>query len=103
MKDVIIDKYFNKSLNQASPVIPEYARVVDYDEKGNEFISYQPVDTKKIIKSNGKVTDWQLNSLLKSGINPAFGIHTGEVSRIEGVETLNVLERDVDMLLAKDE
>lgn len=97
----VLEKYFNSESSHVSPVIPEYARVVEVDEDGNEYISYVPLDVKKIIESNGKVTDWQLDALLKAGINPeSFSIHTASsVSRLESSGAISQIERDIDAIL----
>ena len=63
----VLKRYFDKKVNQCSPVQVDYERVVNYDEDGSEFITYVPVDYKKLVKSNGTVDCWQLDSLLKAG------------------------------------
>ena len=97
----VLEKYFNSEVSHVSQVIPEFTRVVEVDEDGNEYISFIPLDTEKIIKSNGTVADWQLNALLKAGINPeGMSIHTSSsVSRIEGAGTISQIERDLDAIL----
>lgn len=93
----VLEKYFNSSVSHTSPVIDEVERKVDYDEKGNEIVSFVPVDTKKIIASNGKVDVWKLDNLIKAGINPqSMSIHTGLVSRVEGASVVNDFEKVVD-------
>ena len=97
----VLEKYFNSESSHVSQVIPEFERVVEVDEDGNEYTSYIPLDTKKIIESNGKVSDWQLDALLKAGINPeSFSIHTASsVSRLEGAGTVSQIEKDLDSIL----
>lgn len=98
----VIKKYFNPKVNQASPVIGEFGRVVETDEHGAEYISYQPVDCQKIIKSNGSVKEWKLDALLKAGISPeAMSVRTGNVTRLEGVDTIRSIESDLDAFIAE--
>lgn len=96
----VLNKYFDKSVNQCSPVAEDFNRVVNYDENGNEFITYQKVDYKKIQESNGTVDMWSLNSLLSAGINPNFPIHTGLNTRLEGVSIVNDMVATADAILA---
>lgn len=98
----VLKHYFDKSVNQASPVQPDYDRVVNYDEDGNEFITYVEVDYPKIQESHGLVGDWSLDALLKAGINPNFSIHTGNPTRLEGIGTIQDAEAYVDSLLVDD-
>lgn len=85
----VLSAYFDKNVNQSSPVQKDYERVVNYDEDGNEFITYVEVDYPTLQASNGVVEDWSLKALLAAGINPNFGIHTGNPTRIEGINALN--------------
>lgn len=71
-----------------SPVQPDYNRVVNHDEYGNEIISYEEVDYPKVQASLGRWTDWSLDSLIKAGINPDFAIHTGNPTRLEGIDQI---------------
>ena len=98
----VLSKYFNSKLNQSSPVQVDYDRVINRDEEGSEYITYVPVDYKKICASHGKVSDWSLENLLKAGINPDFPIHTGFGTRLEGVGTLNAAVAELDAILAAD-
>lgn len=97
----ILKKYFDKSVNLSSPVQKDYNRVVNYDENGNEFITYEEVDYPAIQKSNGTVDMWELNSLLSAGINPNFPIHTGSNTRLEGVGVVKQAEAIADSILAE--
>lgn len=92
-----------EKVSYASPVLPEVERVVEYDENGNEYVSWVPVDSQKIIKSHGKITDWQLDNLLKAGVNPKFNIHTSsEVSRLEGASLVEGFAADADTVLSEN-
>ena len=98
----VLKTHFNPSINQDAPVLPDYDRIVNYDEDGNEFITYELVDYPKFQESLGLFTDWNLNALLKAGINPDFPIHTGAGTRIEGLSALSSIKADVDALLSED-
>lgn len=84
----VLSKYFNKDVDQCSPIQEDRQRVVQYDEDGNEMVVYLPVDYPTFQASNGLVTDWSLDALLKAGVNPDFPIHTGNPTRIEGTDVL---------------
>lgn len=99
----VLSKYFNKSINQCSPVQVDVERKVSYDEDGNEFISYVPVDYKKIQASHGKVSDWSLNNLLAAGINPDFPIHTSIATRLDAVNDINAVVAELDRILDSNE
>lgn len=83
----VLISYFDKSVNQASPVQKDVVRTVKRDVDGSEIILYPEVDYPKLQESNGYVGDWSLTNLLKAGINPDFGIRTAVVDRLslEGV------------------
>lgn len=84
----VLKVYFDKSIEQRSPVQIDYNRIVKYDEKGNEIITYQEVDYPSFQKSLGKAFNWKLEELLKAGINPDFPISTGLSTRLEGVNVV---------------
>lgn len=98
----VLSKYFSKSVNQASPVQKDYNRVVNYDEDGNEYITFVEVDYEKFQKSLGTVDMWSLDSLLKAGVNPNFPIHTGNTTRLEGLSSLSEYEAVADAILAEN-
>lgn len=84
----VLEKYVNASAPlQASP-IPDYRRTVNYDEEGNEVITYPAVSGSDIVKANGSFLNWSLNSLLSAGINPNFAIHTGIGTRLDGYASI---------------
>ena len=58
--------YPSPKVNQCSPVQPDYVRVVNYDEDGEEFITFEPVDYPELQRSLGSVEDWSLNALLQA-------------------------------------
>lgn len=95
----VLNAYFDKSIDQRSPVQIDYNRVVKYDEKGNEVITYEEVDYPTFQKSLGKALNWNLNELLKAGINPDFSIHTGFGTRLEGVGVVADFTSQADAIL----
>lgn len=96
----VLRKLFDPSVNQASPYVEDVQRVVLRDENGNEKVTFKSVDYPKLQKSNGKVQAWSLNALLKAGINPDFPIHTGNNTRLEGVNVVNSALETADSLLS---
>lgn len=99
----VLKAFFDKSVNQCSPIREDYERVVNYDEEGNEFITWSKVDYAKLQKSNGSVSDWNLDVLIKAGIDPKFGIHTGLNTRLEGVGAVEQFAAAADAILAETE
>lgn len=99
----MVTKYFDKSVPVSSPIQKDYNRVVNYDENGNEYITYEEVDYPSIQEANGEAANWQLNALLKAGINPNFSIHTGNNTRLEGIGTVKQAEAIADAILALQE
>lgn len=86
-------------INQESPVQKDYDRKVNYDEDGNEIITYEEVDYPTLQQSLGTWDMWSLNSLMKAGIDPAFPIHTGYNTRLDGINDLQQVDGWVDELL----
>lgn len=95
----VLTAQFDPSVNQCSPVREDYARVVNHDEDGNEFVTFSQVDYPTIQKSHGSVRDWSLEALLKAGINPDFSIHTGNPTRLEGVDAVNDMAAYAEQML----
>lgn len=98
----ILKSNFNPEVVQSSPVQADLKRVVSYDEDGNEFVSYVEVDYPKIQQENGTVDMWNLNALLKAGINPNFPIRTGLNTRLEGIDAVNSAAAYLDEILAEE-
>lgn len=92
----------SKVYTDESPIQVDFNRVVNHDDDGNEFITYEEFDYPKYQQSLGKWNDWSLDSLLKAGIDPAFPIHTGMNTRLEGVDVLNGIISDLDAALAPE-
>lgn len=99
----MLKKYVDDGIDHSSPVQKDYNRVVNYDEDGNEFITWEEVDYSKLIRSLGSVEDWSLNALLAAGVNPNFGISTGNPTRLEGLGVIDDASAYVDALLAETE
>ena len=97
----VLEAYFDAGVNQCSPVQVDIQRVPVYDEDGNEFVTYEPIDYPAIQASYGVVKDWSLTSLLKAGINPNFSIHTGNPTRMEGLGDLDAMNLYLDSILAE--
>lgn len=95
----VLKAYFDKSVDQRSPVQIDYNRIVKYDEKGEEVITYEKIDYPSFQKSLGKAINWNLNELLKAGINPDFGIHTSYGTRLEGVGVVADFASQADTIL----
>lgn len=99
----VLSAYFDSSFNQASPVQKDFNRVVNYDENGNEYITWEEVDYSSIQNANGVVSDWSLNSLLAAGINPGFPIHTGSPTRLEGISVVDSAAAIADEILSTND
>lgn len=97
----VLSSQFDKSVVQASPVQKDFARTVNYDENGNEIVTYVEVDYPSIQQSLGSVEDWSLSALLKAGINPNFPIHTGNSTRLDGLSDLGQFSAEADAILAE--
>lgn len=96
----VYKKLFNYDLDQRSPVVEDSVRVVNYDSDGNEFITWQKFDYAAHQKSLGSVDMWSLDALLKAGISPDFPIHTGNNTRLEGLDTIAQAAAIADSILA---
>ena len=99
----LIEKMFNYELDQRSPIQKDVWRKVDHDEDGIEIISWPEVDYEKLQQSLGTVDDWKLENLLKAGIDPSFSIHTGYNTRLEGVNDINNIEKNLDEIFSNPE
>lgn len=95
---MILDRHYNRNLKTTSPVVVDYERNSTIVE-GNEVVSFVEVDNRKRVIANGSEADWKLNNMLKAGINPATGIHTGNTTRLAGLNDLNTFKVATDKLL----
>lgn len=98
----VLKNLFDRSKVYVSSVKEDLQRTVNYDSDGAEYITYEPVDYKKIIDSNGSISDWSLQSLIKAGIDPAFPVHTGLNTRLEGASIVNELSAQADAILSSE-
>lgn len=98
----VLKTHFDASVNQASPVQKDYVRKVNIDADGAEFITYEEVDYRSVQKANGDVSLWKLDSLLKAGINPDFPIHTGNPTRLDGIDVITKAAAIADSILADE-
>lgn len=64
-------------LSNLSRSVPDYDRVVNYDENGVERITYELVDYPRIQQSLGSFDKWSLMNLMAAGVDPRFNIRTG--------------------------
>lgn len=99
----LLERIFNYKIDQRSPIQKDKIRKVDYDEDGNEIISWIEPDYEKLQQSLGTINDWNLNNLLKAGVNPSFPIHTGYNTRLEGVNVINNLENKINEIFENPE
>ena len=97
-----LKRLFNSKVNQSSPVRDDYVRKVNYDENGVEFITYEKFDYPTFQRSLGSVADWNLDALLKAGIDPAFPIHTGVPTRLEGLNSIDDFLAVADQIAADE-
>lgn len=94
-----LTRLFNYELKQASPIKDDFVQVEKRDEDGNVFTVYEKFDYAKHQASIGTVSDWALNSLLRSGVNPNFSIHTGLPTRLEGASVVASAAAQVESIL----
>ena len=80
--------HYDYNIDGASPTCGDVERVVNKDEKGQEVISFVGVDYKLLEKSRPTVEYYDLQSMIKAGININVPIHTGINSRIEGADAV---------------
>lgn len=93
---------FDSGVNQCSPVQRDLRRKVDYDENGNEVVSFVEVDYPSFQASLGRIDDWSLESLLKAGVSPQFPIHTYFSTRLEAEQCINGLISQLDQLFPEE-
>lgn len=95
----VLKTHFNPAINQSSPIQDDYNRVVNYDDEGNEYITYEKVDYSTLQAELGTAAMWSLKSLLAAGVDPAFPIHTGNQTRLESFDDLQSIINSVDRSL----
>lgn len=83
-----------------SQIFDVYELIITRDSEGNEIEKWQKIDFAKHIAENGVASDWSLSALRQAGINPAFPIHTGDSTRIDGLSSVIAsIEADVNTVL----
>lgn len=97
----VLTRLFDFDFNVASPVRDDFVPVEKRDEDGNVFTVYEKFDYPKHQASLGLVKDWQLDNLLKAGINPNFSIHTGSNTRLEAAVGVADFASEADSILAE--
>ena len=98
-----LSTHFDYDVVLSSPVVDDFERLVKYDKDGNEFITFVKVDYPAVQARNGLSAVWTLNSLLKSGVDPAFPVHTGNPTRLEGVSIVQEFSEVADSILSEVE
>ena len=91
-----IDNHVDKSVDTYSPTCGDVERIVKLDEEGNEIIEFVGVNYKILESTRGSVFDYQLDKLLAAGVDPAFPVHTGMNSRIEGTSVVHSIMEDIN-------
>lgn len=79
-----------------SRVCDDFQRTVNVDEKGDERITFEKVDYKRLQDSLGDFTKWSLKSLVAAGIDPDFGIKTGFGTRLECVGVVDSAVKQIN-------
>lgn len=92
-------RHFDPTVNQSSRVTIDLVRVVHTDEKGKEYVTFEPFDASSYQKELGPVENWDLQALIKAGVDPRFVIHTGGTTRMDSEAQLNEFVSQADSLL----
>lgn len=93
--------YDKKAVCQ-SRVCDDYERVVNVDEKGDEHITFEKVDYRKLQESLGSCDKWSLRSLVAAGIDPDFGIKTGFNTRLDGVSAVGAAIEQINAVVESE-
>lgn len=91
-------RHFDPTVNQSSRVTIDLVRVVHSDEKGKEYVTFEPFDSASYQKELGPVENWDLQALLKAGVDPRFVIHTNGTTRMDTEAQLNEFASVADSL-----
>lgn len=93
---------FDSSVNQLSPVVFELGFKTDYDEDGNEVITYPKRNLFEEVTSKlGSVDDWSLKNLLAAGISPDIKINTSSPTRLDCQDGISAFLDSFAVLEAK--
>ena len=93
-----INNHVDKSVDVFSPPCGDVERIVKHDEQGNEIIEFVGVNYKMLESTRGSVFDYQLDKLLAAGVDPAFPVHTGFNSRIEGAGAIQQMNLEIEQI-----
>lgn len=88
--------HYDYSIDGASPTCGDVERIVKKDEKGQEVISFVGVNYKELEKSRPTVDYYDLESMIKAGIDPKTPIRTGLNSRIEGAAAVEEMASQIN-------
>lgn len=86
-----------------SPIVQDYRRVDSFDDLGKAYTAFIPCSGKDVTLELGSVDNWSLQKLVKAGIDPNTGIHTGYATRLDGLNDLASLSNMADTLTSKSE
>lgn len=87
--------HYDYGLDGSSPTCGDVERIVKKDEKGNDTVAFVGVNYKELQKSRPTVEFYDLESMLKAGVDPKTPIHTGLNSRIEGAAVVNEMAEQI--------
>lgn len=82
------------------PIVGDVRRVVTKVD-GVDIPIFKEVDYSSVTAKLGSVDDWQLNKLLRAGVDPKFPIHTGLPTRLEGANTVQEAVKMADEILSE--
>lgn len=100
---VLRSNFCQKSYNAV--ILPSYDRVDKVLDDGTTLVEFVPSDFKELIEENGVFTDWSLQSLMNSGVDPrSITPHISTTTRLEGTQQvdsmLDNLQQRVDTEIA---
>lgn len=101
MKNVLISQV-NPAVPLCGPAMDCFEPSVKVDENGVQNVVFKKVDVKELVKKNGKFTDWKLENLVASGVDPRFPIHTSPSNRLEGVEEANAVAKAINEIASEE-
>lgn len=84
-----------------SPIVLDYRRVDSFDDVGKAYTAFIPCSCKDVTRELGSVENWSLQKLVKAGIDPNTGIHTGYATRLDGLNDLASFSNMADSLTSK--
>ena len=94
---------FNYDCDQLSPTTPTYEQVPVYEKTGDVHYEQKEQDLKSLIESNGSAFDWELESMLKAGVDVSMSIHTGSSDRLSTESQMQDLSNQIAAEQSKSE